>query len=394
MKRLIAFFSTIIAAITLIVAISFFFSKEGGGFFVGLGTAFALLSLGMGNLVVFALNALYWRLYGLPWWLRSIVILQALPAVVFFVGIGRTLYDQVLDSRAYFQRTQIMRAIEADDSELLLSAQVECAQACTARYSLNEQLLDAADEGSLRVAAQLVDGSARVASKLGEPSRDMRTCEGLFLPLNDALSFAVARDNEAMARLLLPVSDEGSRRKALWLSAQLDRMNMLQLLVQAGVPLDIRGAVLDENNTLLVAAASGAALQVGRWLIESAHMPVNAIQNGPDPFHGLAPLAALFSFASEVGSSPRTSPFLNLLVEHGAAIDAPILSGVTMLQEAVRTEQKGQATLLLNAGANPGLLDVSTRKTLNALLNTNTPDEPVDTGDRTIAGCIRAASST
>jgi ankyrin repeat protein len=210
------------------------------------------------------------------------------------------------------------------------------------------------------------------------------------MPSANALELAVALNDPGMLALLLPVSDESARRSALWRAAELNQLKLVQFLVQAGVPLSIRGDILDQNNTLLVAAASGGALDVGRWLIDSRHFPVNALVDGPDPYEGEAPLHALFRFMMDVHKSPRTPLFLRMLVEHGVDINASFDSAGTLLQEAVRIGDKDIARQLLDAGARKSLLDPARQAALAALLAK--PDER-DYSPQPREGCVQVGGA-
>ena len=83
----------------------------------------------------------------------------------------------------------------------------------------------------------------------------------------------------------------------------------------------LSGAILDDNATLLNAAASGAALNVGAWLIGQGFDP-NGLPQGRETGRGETPLAALVRFAAEAPDSSRFDPFLRLLLAHGAEVEA------------------------------------------------------------------------
>jgi len=206
----------------------------------------------------------------------------------------------------------------------------------------------------------------------------------------DALSVAIVQGNTAMVHLLLPVSDEGSRRQALWTAAKADRLEFVQFLVASGVPLSIRGEILNSNDTLLVAAAEGAAIRVGQWLIESQHAPVNAMLS-PDPYPGTPPLSALLQFTQSTDSTQRAASFLKMLVKHGADLDVNRSSDGTWLASAVLTKDKKMAQLLLQAGASSDALDASQRKALSDLL-TKDDEEPLSPYQR--EGCVEVGSAS
>jgi len=374
MKTVLAALIVFVALAVLALGGALVLSESHGGMFPGLAAALGWLVLAAGNLLVLLLNLLYWRLYGAPRWLRAVMAVQALPAAATLVLAGMQLFDDWQDGRASDQRQAIYQAIRADDTQRLLAAQHDCGKGCAALYLADAQLLDAADAGAQAVASTLVSQHASVSSRLGREAMDLRTCEGGYLPGLNALSVAVARHDLAMVDILFPVSDEGARREAMWLAAQLDHLDLVQDLAAKGVPLSLRGPVLAQNDTLLVAAARGAALTVGKWLIETRHMPVDAIVNGPDPYRGTAPVQALMSYASEVPDSPRIAPFLAMLVEHGAYIDARNSRGETPLEDAVKSHEQRSARLLLDAGAQAGLLSAQEKTALHELLAQ--PEEP------------------
>lgn len=374
MKTLLAALIILVAVASLALGFSLVLAEDHGGMFPGMAAALGWLLLAAANLLVLVLNLLYWRLYGAPRWLRIVIAVQLIPATVTLVLLCMQLYGNWQDGRAGDQRQALFHVIQSDQAARLAAAQQGCGKRCSALYLRNAQLLDAAQVGALKVAQVLVGQHAVVSSRLGQETVDLRTCEGNYLPGLDALEVAVARHDAAMVDLLFPVSDDGARRSALWLAAQLDHLDLVQSLAAKGVPLTIRGPVLAQNDTLLVAAASGAALGVGKWLIETRHMPVDAIGDGPDPYPGTAPLRALMAFQSQVPDSPRIAPFLAMLVAHGADIDARDSRGKTALQNAIQEQDERAAQLLLGAGAQAALLSADEKTALDKLLAR--PDEP------------------
>lgn len=128
----------------------------------------------------------------------------------------------------------------------------------------------------------------------------------------------------------------------------------------------IRDEVLNgNNNALLVAAARGAALTVGKWAIETQHMSVDA--NKADPA-GVAPITALMQFHVDAPQSPRTATFLAMLAAHGADIDAFDSTHKTSLQNALEMNDKRAAQMLLGVGANVDLLSPDEKLALKKLL--------------------------
>jgi len=375
MRSLLAVLIVLVALGSLALGLPMIFAQGHGGMFAGLSALLGWLVLAAANLLVLALNALFWRLYGAPSWLRIVIWIQVVPAAATLVLLSIQLYQGWRRNQADAQRQVLFHVIESDQAGKLAHAQKQCGKRCADMYLLNAQLLDAAEAGAHKVARALVRQHAAVSSRLGQETVDMRTCEGYPLSSLDALEVAVARGDPAMLGLLFPVSDKGARRRAMWQAAQLDRLDLVRDLAARGVPLSIRGPVLAENDTLLVAAAGGAALNVGKWLIETRHMPVNAVENGPDPYPGTAPAQALMRFQYYAPQSPRIAPFLDMLVAHGADLQVRDRQGRTLLQNAIRARNKGAARLLLDAGARTAQLSVDEKAALAALLAR--PDEPV-----------------
>lgn len=388
MKGVLKSLSVGIAGVTLGGALLLAATNDSGGFLPNLGLSLAAMLMALGNGLTFLSNVLLWRLYGVPRWLKGVVVVQALPALACLALVGHWGYREVLASRASAQRMAVFEAIRADDATRLARATSACGKQCADSYPLDERLLDAAYADADRVMVRLVAQSARVRSGLGTPSREMRTCEGLYLPMLDALGVAVAYDDAPMLQLLLPVSDAGSRRSALWLAAQLDRLEMVKRLAKAGVPLDIRGQILDEDQNLLVAAASGGAVQTGRWLIETQHMPVDIACTRGDNGCSNGPLKAWYRFVSETGASPHAAAFLDLLLAHGIRLDDnPAVDA--LVQDAVRMQRKDLAQLFVDAGFNIARVDESRRQALRSLLAQ--PDAPY-VADTNTEGCIAPAS--
>jgi len=81
-----------VAATVVIGAIALLSSNSGGGFFPGLGAAFAIVLVGIGNVLVLLFNGIYWLRFGAPTWLRVMVAIQILPALGCVWMIGQHLY--------------------------------------------------------------------------------------------------------------------------------------------------------------------------------------------------------------------------------------------------------------------------------------------------------------
>jgi len=367
----------------LLAGIAGLATNSAGGMFPNLALTLGLMGLGLGNALSFLCNLLAWRLGANSRRLRILLAVQALPAIVFAAFAGKAAWDNWQDHRGGRQRGAVWNAVRADDTGALAKALQACGAACREGTIPESLLMDATEAGAHRVAGYLIAQGATVGAGLTAPSRSLRTCEGRYLPSLSTLSVAIARRDDALAALLLSVSDTAARREAMWTAATLDRLDAVQALAAHGVPLSLRGQILDQNDTLLVAAAGGAAATVGQWLVDTQGLPVNAIENGPDPYSGTAPIAALFDFMRDT-QSPRAAAFLRLLRAHGADLDAPQRDGATVLQEAVRLGRKPVAAMLVDAGADPARLPPAERARLAELLAG--PDEP-PYAERT-EGCV------
>lgn len=356
-----------------------------GGMFPNLALTLGLMGLGLGNAISFLCNLLAWRMGARRRWLKILLIAQTAPAIAFAAIACKALWDNWQDHRASQQHRAVWNAVHDDDVAALTNALQACNAACQQGKTNQSLLMDAVMARAHKVASHLIAQGATVSAGLTAPSRDLHTCEGLYLPSLSTLSIAIAQRDDALMSQLLPVSDTAARREAMWTAAMLDRLDAVQVLAANGVPLTLRGKILDQNDTLLVAAASGAATTVGRWLIDTQDMPVNAITHGPDAYSGTAPIAALFSFMRDT-QSPRSAAFLQLLRAHGADLDARLGDGGTVLEEAARLGRKSVAAMLIDAGANPDRLPPASRARLAELLAG--PDEPPFPA-RT-EGCIRS----
>lgn len=281
--------------------------------------------------------------------------------------------ERAQQSDAYQQSLEIEQAIEKDDLARYVTALEKCSKKCLEHYQAASQLLDAADFGAKQIAKRLVEHSAPVPE--GWPNKALHTCEGQYLPSMDALSLAIARDDAEIVSILLPVSGEFSRREALQTAAFLDRFELLQKLIRAGVPLPDKDMKYHFGKNLLVTAAKGAALKTGEWLISQQKAPVNAPVIQTDINVQDSPLQALMGFVHET-NSPRGQQFMTLLIEHGADINAPLKNGDTLLKDAIKSRNTNQVKMLLQGGAKPHLLSAEQRAVMDQLLKM--PDNPVE----------------
>lgn len=366
MKTLLGFAAWVVPSLTVVIGLGLIVTDSHSGFIPDLGTWLGVWLLALGNIASLVLNGVFWLAYRRPAWLRPVLFVQALPAL-FAIGV---LVDSALsDARAteaFEQRRALSEAIEGDDVAAVQSARGRCNQRCQDSFPPASQLGWAANHSADRVAFELLDENPGLRVAYGAGSWQFETCDGATLFASDALTLAVIRGDSRLVERLLPRSDEGSRRAALWTAARLDRLALVHQLLDGGVPLSIRGPILDENETLLVAAAEGGAVETGRWLLEAQHLPVDAPAKGPDPYPGESPVHALLR--EPAGSAPRSRAFLGLLVSHGVDLDAPLKAGGTLLGEAAGRRNLRAVRLLLDAGADPALLDAEQRAALDELL--------------------------
>ncbi len=363
MRSILTFISFFLLGLSFTIGLFLFFSPQGSGMFSGLGEALGIIVFAIGNLVSFLLNLVCWFRFREPRWIGYSAIVQLIPAIwcmLWLLGIG---IDTWNEHRASDQRGAIYDAIVEDDPTAFAIAQAACSERCNGQYSADEQLVTAVEQGARQVAAFLVARGVKVKSGFAEAEGDVWSCEGSYEPGLNTLSIAVAKDDKSLVGLLLPVSDAVAQREAIWTAARFDRLDLVKKLASAGVPLSIRGKILDSNETLLVAAAEGAAIRVGRWLIEGQHFPVNAIENGPDPYPGRAPVEALMEFMSQTASA-KVAEFMRMLVTHGADIDPDD----SLLREAIRVGRKDEAELLLANGSSREGLDTEESRQLDVLL--------------------------
>lgn len=346
-------------------------SPSQGGFFPDLGLALGLLAIGAGVLLSCLCNVVAWGLGARSRWIGGMILVQALPALLFAGWLGVQIWDAFQSNRAGDQRSRIHAAIATDDPAAFDAARAQCGTRCRNRASLSEDLLTATDSDAIQIARHLIETGTRMDSADWYGSRlDLHTCEGSYLSRLLGLSVAVARGDPAMVALLLPVSDDRSKDEAILTAARLDRMEMIRMLHAAEIWLP------EQENSLLVAAASGAALEVGSWLIRDRPVPI-----GHDEV--TRAMEALYRFM-EVTSTQRSLSFARLLTAQGADVDAPFRDEPSFLAEAVRTGRAHPARVLIAAGADPSRLPADRRATLDILLQ-----EPDGVGyDREREGCV------
>ena len=357
-------------AASVLFGIGLIISPDGGGFFSGLGKALGLLLIAAGNLLSWLLNLISWRL-GRNRWLTMVLAVQGLPAILFAGWLATLGLEALQEDRASTQRAAIHDAIQTDDVVALQQAQQNCGQRCQESISLYRQLLNAARHGAHSVARHLLaQGAAPYRAGTGSPAyhdghTSLYTCEGSYLVSLNALEVAVARQDMALVNILWPASDASARSAALWTAAELDRLDMVQWMVEAGEPME-RNGFRGQRETLLRAAASGAALQVGSWVMQTLPiaMPPQELQ---------AAMEELIDFMLEI-NSPRSIEFGHMLKQQGADINAPGLNGKTPLERAVDFRSRTMAAQLIQLGADPSILPQEDAMALQALLQK--PERP------------------
>lgn len=316
------------------------------------------------TLASFSANLILARLRGwtVGWTLKAVLAAQGLGLCAALVLWGIIALEAHRDSRLADRRGAVYAAVEQNDPEAIAQSFARCGADCTDER--DRLLLFAADARAHRAIEALLALGVRPSSD-SRTARSLRTCEGLYLPLLTTLEISVARDDAAGLALLLPGTDARARRRAAWLAAQLDRLELLQRLLEAGVPITLRGKILDENATLLNAAASGGALRVAAWLLTERGFDANGAPARSDRSQGETPLASLVRFAGDVPDSERLRPFLNLVLGHGAEIErvSPATGG-TALQLAVAVYALSAYEMLVEQGASEAVLTPEERDRL------------------------------
>lgn len=353
-----------------------------GGFFPDFNKAIAFSAVCVLNLVLLAIATLYWARYGAATWLKLLVGVQICLAAWTVWNTGLYGVEKLRDSRAANLRGEMRDALARDD--VARFEQLD-ASFLSRSYSRDEQLLDAVELGAHATIPRLIEAGARPSTHLEAVRQSVKTCEGRLLGDLDALQLAVARNDQTAIGPLLRVADERIVRSAVWLAASLDRVQLVQYFADHGVDLRaIRGRVLDENESLLVAASEGAAATTAQWLIATYDLPANRLEHGIDPYRGRAPLDALLDFATQTQAHARTQTMLAALLQHGASLESVDFRGRTPLRRALEWENGPLAQMLLNAGAERDALTADESQRLDILLQAS-PTQPAGGPE----GCMR-----
>lgn len=170
-----------------------------------------------------------------------------------------------------------------------------------------------------------------------------------------ALSFAATRGSVGVTRALLAAGADPNDGESLYHAAQGDHRECLELLLAHGA--DISGAHPRWGNTPLFFLAGHSAghpttVTADRgmaWLL--AHGADPRVPSGP---RGESPLHALVR-------AGRTGPPFDLLLAHGAVLDAPRADGVTPLGLAVRGSRTTVVEDLRARGADPSRITAADR---------------------------------
>lgn len=374
--RWILYLSILFAVLALLLAICLAWPSGSSGFLSNLGQWLAIIVLAWANLLCLLLNSIYLYLSrpqtteikrSAGRTLVILVVVLQLPVAAYTVY--EYVDEKVQDYRyqqAYQQRQLIVKAIQRDSLDTFLVATQACNDICKKDFSAQSALVSAAQFRAYKVAGHLLKHGERAQAGLNVARVSLKACDAIHLSPMHALAVAVANNDVTMLTLLLPSSSAQARRQALWTAAQLDRLTLLQLMQQFGLSLEVHGDILDNNESLLVAAAEGAAVNTGRWLITERAMSIHALK-GPDSYAGRSSFAALMGFALR-NDVPRNADFLTLLIEQGQLVDELRRDGKSWLQEAIQRRNKSVAQLLLQFGADQSRLSSAELKELEELL--------------------------
>jgi hypothetical protein len=337
-----------------------------GGFFPDLNKAIALVVVCVLNFLLLAIATLYWARYGAPLWMKAIVSVQVCLAAWTLWNVGVYGVEKYRGRQASELYAQMRDALGRDD---VARFEQLSATLTTSSYSRDEQLLDAVELGAHATIPRLIEAGARPSKYLSAVRQSVKTCEGRFLGDMNALQLAVIRNDRVAIDELFAVADETVARSAVWLATSLDRVELIKNFAERGVDLQaIRGSVLDENESLLIAASEGAATTTAQWLIETYDLPANRIEHGPDPYRGRAPIDALLDFANETGELARAQTMLSSLVQHGASLESVDFRKRSPLRRAIEWEDGPLAQMLLNAGAQRDALTAEESQRLDVIL--------------------------
>jgi hypothetical protein len=376
MLNLFKFLSLGISGLSMAAALLLFMTDDGQGFLPHFGRVLAVGALGAGVLISWPLNLiLLWRVPTAPPWLKPLLWVQT-PAVLVMAAMAVSSGAESRREQGIYElRRAILEAIAADDPSGFDAAVAACDAACRSdAHSPHGWLRAAANKGSLKVATHLLAAHHIEDTTNHWDYRTERSCSGRTLSASQPLELAVLRNHRPMVDLLLPTATDYAKRRAMWMAAELDRLALMQHMNRAGVSLQWRGQIVDGNETLVVAAASGAAVRVARWLLEEHDFPApaNRLGPGPAPHPGARALRELLTYERNLDDPEawsRARAFITVLIEHGGDIDERWSDAeVSALDEAVRVSDRQRADLLLSLGARVTLLKPERQDALRQLL--------------------------
>ncbi len=368
MKGAFATICILAAVITLLVGVPLLLSPR-TGFLPDLGRQLGTIALGAGNAISLALNAAFLARYKGPRWLIVVTVLQLVPAAYFGILASRAMQADAARSERDARVAAVVGAARADDPQRYRKAWDACDSTCRVYTNPAEHLVEAVDAGASRMVALLIADEGPDIVDQRRVSDRYRTCDDELVLPSTPLGVAVARNSQAMVDLLVPHAGPAARRDGLWIAATLDRLAMLQKMAAAGLSLDVGGQILEnDNDTLLVAAAQGASVRVGRWLIEEHRLPVERLAARDGHYRGTSPMDALMMYAGVRHDPQRVKAFFDMLRRHGADIDRPRFDGTTHLEEAIRIDDRAAAVWFVEAGASRARLNADGQAKLEALL--------------------------
>lgn len=162
-----------------------------------------------------------------------------------------------------------------------------------------------------------------------------------------ALYFASVAGHTALVKLLLEHGAEANDGESVYHAAELDRRDCLELLAAHGAELSAAHAHWGNTPLYFLAgwkewhARCASATAGMRWLLEHGADPnVPSLESRETPLH-------------RVAENGRSTGVVELLLDHGAAIDQERADGRTAYALALRTGNVPVAKLLVERGADP-----------------------------------------
>lgn len=212
--------------------------------------------------------------------------------------------------------------------------------ACQSRF---HQLGEPYAGGSLRCAELLLDaGASPNAFALWDPGDPASKLSALYL--------ACESNNEAVVRLLLERGADPNDGESIYHAPQRNHFSCAELLLAHGADISRRHPRWDNTPLYFMcgyfegAPDTGKHLLAVRWLLEHGADPnVTSYSHGETPLHR----CASFHHGPELAE---------VLLAHGAQVDAPRADGRTPYVLAVRSGNAGLAVYLLEQGAAPAQL--------------------------------------